>query len=199
MVVISRSANRVNLESKTHKAAVRLEWDGEKKNWLLTAFEKEKPTATDRTTDIGDTELQNDTAPLQTESSSIDKDSDSSRNTNDLSEKIADAEANRADGAAQESASGEIDRQGNPIDSEGNLIIEDVSSVSDITDEDFTSPYRTIGLPVVPKNVSDAIGADGKRVIIKKNIFERRTARLMPLLLNQVGIYWRELYIILTL
>lgn len=64
MVVISRSANRVNLESKTHKAAVRLEWDGEKKNWLLTAFEKEKPTATDRTTDIGDTELQNDTAPL---------------------------------------------------------------------------------------------------------------------------------------
>ena len=173
MVVISRSANRVNLESKTHKAAVRLEWDGEKKNWLLTAFEKEKPTATDRTTDIGDTELQNDTAPLQTESSSIDKDSDSSRNTNDLSEKIADAEANRADGAAQESASGEIDRQGNPIDSEGNLIIEDVSSVSDITDEDFTSPYRTIGLPVVPKNVSDAIGADGKRVIIKKNIFEK--------------------------
>jgi len=173
MVVISRSANRVNLESKTHKAAVRLEWDGEKKNWLLTAFEKEKPTATDRTTDIGDTELQNDTAPLQTESSSTDKDSDSSRNNNDLSEKIADAEANRADGAAQESASGEIDRQGNPIDSEGNLIIEDVSSVSDITDEDFTSPYRTIGLPVVPKNVSDAIGADGKRVIIKKNIFEK--------------------------
>jgi len=94
MVVISRSANRVNLESKTHKAAVRLEWDGEKKNWLLTAFEKEKPTATDRTTDIGDTELQNDTAPLQTESSSTDKDSDSSRNINDLSEKIADAEAN---------------------------------------------------------------------------------------------------------
>lgn len=78
-----------------------------------------------------------------------------------------------ADGAAQESASGEIDRQGNPIDSEGNLIIEDVSSVSDITDEDFTSPYRTIGLPAVPKNVSDAIGADGKRVIIKKNIFEK--------------------------
>ena len=79
----------------------------------------------------------------------------------------------RANGVAQESAPGEIDRQGNPIDSEGNLIIEDVSSVSDITDEDFTSPYRTIGLPVVPKNVSDAIGADGKRVIIKKNIFEK--------------------------
>lgn len=79
------------------------------------------------------------------------------------------------DGVTQESTSGEIDRQGNPIDSEGNLIIEDVNSVSDITDEDFTSPYRTIGLPSVPKNVSDAIGADGKRVIIKKNIFEKNS------------------------
>lgn len=73
MVVISRTENRINLESETHKAAVRLEWDGEKKNWLLTAFEKEKPTATDRTTDIGDTELQNDTAPLQTADSSTSK------------------------------------------------------------------------------------------------------------------------------
>lgn len=79
------------------------------------------------------------------------------------------------DGVTQESASREVDRQGNPIDSEGNLIIEDVNSVSDITDEDFTSPYRTIGLPSVPKNVSDAIGADGKRVIIKKNIFEKNS------------------------
>ena len=86
-----------------------------------------------------------------------------------------DGSVDLTDGVTQESASGEIDRQGNPIDSEGNLIIEDVNSVSDITDEDFTSPYRTIGLPSVPKNVSDAIGADGKRVIIKKNIFEKNS------------------------
>ena len=56
---------------------------------LLTAFEKEKPTATDRTTDIGDTKLQNDTAPLQTVSSSEDKDSELQntikRNTNNFS------------------------------------------------------------------------------------------------------------------
>lgn len=67
MQVATRSDNRINLESPTHKAAVRLEWDGERKNWLLTAFEKETPTSIDRTTDIGEnpTDLQNDTAPLQ--------------------------------------------------------------------------------------------------------------------------------------
>ncbi len=67
MQVATRSDNRINLESPTHKVAVRLEWDGERKNWLLTAFEKETPTSIDRTTDIGEnpTDLQNDTAPLQ--------------------------------------------------------------------------------------------------------------------------------------
>lgn len=40
MTVTSRSENRVQLASKTHKAAVRLEWDGRAKTWLLTAFEK---------------------------------------------------------------------------------------------------------------------------------------------------------------
>lgn len=154
MVVISRSANRVNLESKTHKAAVRLEWDGEKKNWLLTAFEKEKPTATDRTTDIGDTELQNDTAPLQTESSSTDKDSDSSRNINDLSEKIADAEANRADGAAQEGAGDEAvgrryadEAQQGPVPKlqglsgeEADLLLSRMESAAEISSEKELTP-----------------------------------------------------------
>lgn len=32
--------NRVILESPTHHATVRLDWDGERKHWLLTAFEK---------------------------------------------------------------------------------------------------------------------------------------------------------------
>ena len=65
------------------------------------------------------------------------------------------------------------DRQGNPVDADGKLIIEDVNSINDITDADFTNPTRSIGLPAIPRNVSDAIGADGKRVIIKKNIFEK--------------------------
>ncbi len=54
MEVTSRSENRVQLESKTHQAAVRLTWDKEKKNWLLTAFEK-KNSVSDNTTDTGGT------------------------------------------------------------------------------------------------------------------------------------------------
>lgn len=81
------------------------------------------------------------------------------------------------DGATQEGAPEEVDRQGNPIDSEGNLIIEDVSSVSDITDEDFINPKRSIGLPPIPQNVSEAIASDGKKVIIKRNIFEKNAKK----------------------
>lgn len=77
MHVVSRTANRINLESKTHKATVRLEWDGVKKNWLLTAFEKEN-SVRDNTTDTGTTVTgkQNDTATLQN-TVSDNKDSDS--------------------------------------------------------------------------------------------------------------------------
>lgn len=67
MSVVNASANRMNLESDTHKAAVRLEWDGEKKTWLLTAFEKEAPASIDKTTDTDENhkDLQGDTALLQ--------------------------------------------------------------------------------------------------------------------------------------
>lgn len=41
MTVASANKNRMQLESDTHKAAVRLEWDEESKKWLLTAYEKE--------------------------------------------------------------------------------------------------------------------------------------------------------------
>ncbi|MBP3353597.1 MAG: hypothetical protein J6L02_02975 [Bacteroidales bacterium] len=50
-----------------HQASVRLTWDNEKKNWLLTAFEKEN-SAIDNTTDTVETSnrgKQNDTATLQ--------------------------------------------------------------------------------------------------------------------------------------
>ena len=63
------------------------------------------------------------------------------------------------------------DAQGNPIDEEGNLIIEDVKSVDDITDVDFTDPSRSVGLPSLPQNVGEAIGIDGRKTIIKKNVF----------------------------
>ena len=69
-----------------------------------------------------------------------------------------------------------LDNMGNPIDNEGNLIIEDVKNVNDITDSDFTSPTRNIGLPTLPQNITEAIGSNGRRAIIKKNIFVKNRA-----------------------
>lgn len=65
------------------------------------------------------------------------------------------------------------DSQGNLIDEGGNLIIEKVESIDEITDEDFTSPTRNVQLPTIPQKVDAALGAKGKPVIIKKNIFEK--------------------------
>lgn len=41
MAVRNKSPNRINLESATHKAGVRLDYDGEQRTWLLTAFRKD--------------------------------------------------------------------------------------------------------------------------------------------------------------
>ena len=74
-----------------------------------------------------------------------------------------------------EEISGEarLDEQGNPIAPDGSLIIEKLESIDDLTDEDFDAPRRTVELPKIPDNLDKAIGADGKPVIIKKNIFEK--------------------------
>ena len=66
-----------------------------------------------------------------------------------------------------------VDNQGNPIDTDGNLIVETITSISEITDQDFETPTRSIVLPTLPDNVSNAIGTNGRAVIIKKNIFEK--------------------------
>ena len=42
---------------------------------------------------------------------------------------------------------------------------------------DFTAPTRSVQLPTLPSNVDKAIGAGGKPVVIKKNIFERNRQR----------------------
>ena len=65
------------------------------------------------------------------------------------------------------------DNQGNPLNADGTLKLEKVKSVDDLTDEDFSKPTRSVELPQVPENVDNALGADGKPVIIKKNIFEK--------------------------
>ena len=49
--------------------------------------------------------------------------------------------------------------------------------MSDLTDEDFTKPTRNVQLPKIPANIDAAIGANGKPVIIKKNIFDRNHAK----------------------
>ena len=66
-----------------------------------------------------------------------------------------------------------VDKQGNPIDAEGRLITEKVEDISDLSDDDFNNPKRSVELPKIPKNIDNALGANGKPVIIKKNIFER--------------------------
>ncbi len=66
-----------------------------------------------------------------------------------------------------------IDKQGNPIDAEGRLITEKVGDISDLSDDDFNNPKRSVELPKIPKNIDNALGTNGKPVIIKKNIFER--------------------------
>ena len=66
-----------------------------------------------------------------------------------------------------------IDNQGNPIDEDGKLIVEQVSSIDEITDADFDSPTRSIQLPSIPPKVDEAIGANGKPIVIKKNVFEK--------------------------
>ena len=65
------------------------------------------------------------------------------------------------------------DNQGNPIDEDGKLIVEQVSSIDEITDADFDSPTRSIQLPSIPPKVDEAIGANGKPIVIKKNVFEK--------------------------
>ncbi len=63
--VVNRTANRVQMESETHKAAVRLEWDGAAKHWLLTAFEKKVAEGDTRTDTAAANGLEGDTARLK--------------------------------------------------------------------------------------------------------------------------------------
>lgn len=66
---------------------------------------------------------------------------------------------------------GGFDDQGNVLNSDGSVFTEKVNSIDEITDDDFDNPQRSIELPQVPDNVANAIGTNGRPVIIKKNIF----------------------------
>lgn len=69
------------------------------------------------------------------------------------------------------------DNQGNPLNQDGTLKLDKIKSVDELTDEDFLHPTRNVELPSLPKKIADAIGTEGKPVIIKKNIFERNYMR----------------------
>ena len=79
----------------------------------------------------------------------------------------------KKEGDKAEAEKQKVDKQGNPIDAEGRLITEKVEDISDLSDDDFNNPTRSVELPKIPKNVDDALGANGRPVIIKKNIFEK--------------------------
>ncbi len=65
------------------------------------------------------------------------------------------------------------DNQGNPLNEDGTLKVDKVKSIDELTDEDFNSPARSVQLPQLPQKVDEAIGANGKPVVIKKSIFEK--------------------------
>ena len=69
------------------------------------------------------------------------------------------------------------DNQGNPTNADGTLKLEQLSSMDELTDEDFSNPTRNVALPPLPAKVDDVIGAEGKKVVIKKNIFEKNKKR----------------------
>ena len=82
----------------------------------------------------------------------------------------------RTNGNSEQSKLGKtVDIQGNPLNEDGSLKVEKVSSVDDLTDEDFSNPTRNVQLPALPAKVDAAIGANGKPVVIKKNIFEKNS------------------------
>lgn len=77
--------------------------------------------------------------------------------------------------AAEAKKENTTDNQGNPVNEDGTLKVEKIKVIDDLKDEDFSSPTRSVQLPKLPDNVDAAIGANGKPIIIKKNIFERNS------------------------
>ena len=154
MHVTRRSANRVQLESDTHQAAVRLSWDNNSKNWLLTAFIK-KNSVSDNTTDTGETSnggKQNDTATLQ--------------NTVSTTEDTAPV-SNKQE-IAQESGE-------NAVNGGENNVIEELSEQERIAKE----REQRAGLPPMPGHLAVAIGEGNEKAIEEwKASFDRYLQKL---------------------
>ena len=90
---------------------------------------------------------------------------------------------------------GDRDKQGNPIDAEGRLVIVDVRSIDEITDEDFLVGERNIGLPKISEQLIEALRTNARKIIIKHNIFIKNSASHPELSPSQSrGILHRALY-----
>ena len=63
------------------------------------------------------------------------------------------------------------EEQGNRLNPDGSYAIDTISSIDDLTDEDFINPSRTVQLPTIAENLAKALNIVGKPVIIKKNVF----------------------------
>ena len=106
MSVVSRSENRINLESEKYKAGVRLTWNEKKKTWLLTLFEK-KNSASDNTTDTGETVNNgklNDTATQQntvSDGKDTTKSPNSQENQQKTDEKVEEPQNEEVQGSTQ--------------------------------------------------------------------------------------------------
>ena len=88
-------------------------------------------------------------------------------------ETATDTATDEATTTTDEADKATTDSQGNPINADGTLKLEKIESIDELTDDDFSKPSRNVELPKLPKKVDDAIGANGKPIIIKKNIFEK--------------------------
>lgn len=137
MQVTTRNSNRINLESTTHRATIRLEWDGNKKNWLLTAFEKENPAST-KTTDTDTTSLRGGTA-LSQAGFSAGKDNTSASNEqekNRLSTQKTPQERRRE---IREYIGREAGKLNIPV-----RVVEDVSQISP-SEKNYTKKLKSLG------------------------------------------------------
>ncbi|WP_197050991.1 hypothetical protein, partial [Prevotella disiens] len=52
------------------------------------------------------------------------------------------------------------------MNEDGTLKVEKVNTIDEITDIDFDNPTRNVELPTLPQNVDEAIGANGKPIVI---------------------------------
>ena len=187
-LIVRENKDKINIEYNGYrvsiKKTIRVSKGNvvENKNWIVTAFDKSKPKHEKRNPSSSETlttpsaNQKADGVTLPSNEDSTDKGSKKTEKKQekqsvfDKAKEIADKEVKKRKAEAEKQ---KVDKQGNPIDAEGRLITEKVEDISDLSDDDFNNPTRSVELPKIPKNVDDALGANGRPVIIKKNIFEK--------------------------